>query len=47
MVGVTTSQGIGLVLVLAGLLILVVRRNAGVKPEVARSAWGDDLLDEV
>jgi phosphatidylglycerol:prolipoprotein diacylglycerol transferase len=33
-VGITTSQFIGVFLVLAGVVILVVRRNAGVAPEV-------------
>lgn len=47
LVGITTSQAIGLVLVLVGLVILVARRHAGVKPEVASSAWGDDLVDDV
>jgi mannose/fructose/N-acetylgalactosamine-specific phosphotransferase system component IIC len=34
-VGLTTSQGIGLGIIVVAIAILVVRRNAGVAPEVA------------
>ena len=46
LVGLTTSQGIGLLLVFAGIAVWVVRRNAGVAPEVVKDAWVDDLVDD-
>lgn len=46
LVGFTTSQGIGLGLLVVGVVILVARRRAGVAPETPLDAWRDDLADE-
>lgn len=45
-VGLTTSQAIGLAMVVVGAILLWVRRNKGVAPEVPVQAdWADDLID--
>lgn len=44
--GVTTSQGIGVLLILVGAIVIALRRHAGVKPEIAAPVWKDDLVDD-
>ncbi len=44
LVGLTTSQGLGLALAAMGVAILVLRRNAGVAPEIVVDAYTDDLV---
>lgn len=46
LVGFTTSQGIGLLLLVLGIVVLVGRRRAGVAPETPVDLWRDDLADE-
>jgi phosphatidylglycerol:prolipoprotein diacylglycerol transferase len=45
--GITTSQGIGLLMILAGVVIYAVRRRAGVSAEQPVRAGRGDLLDEL
>ena len=46
MVGLTTSQGIGLASMVAGMVIWWLRREAGVAPEAAvEEDWVDELID--
>jgi len=45
--GITTSQGIGVLMILAGLALYAVRRRAGVSAEEPVAAGRGDLLDEL